>query len=120
MWTPVPVGRAEEKGLTGTAPRSSCSLRRAPAFSDLFESAGSPERRTWVRVVVGVGRRTEEVVEDDLSGREGGDLGGDRRGLGLSGFRSRFEQREEVRSEGVVQSNLPLPPSPQEQWGREW
>ena len=64
VWTPVPVGRAEGKGLTGTAPRSSCSLRRAPAFSDLFESAGSPERRTWVRVVVGVVRRTEEVVEE--------------------------------------------------------
>ena len=29
----------------------------------------------------------------DLCGREGGDLGGDRRGLGLSGFLSRLTQR---------------------------
>ena len=64
VWTPVPVGRVEEKGLTETAPRSSCSLRRVPVFSDLFDSVGSPKRRTWVRVVVGVGRRTGEVVEE--------------------------------------------------------
>ena len=64
VWTPVPVERAAEKGLTETAPRSSCSLRRMPVFSDLFDSVGSPKRRTWVRVVVGVGRRTGEVVEE--------------------------------------------------------
>ena len=62
--TPVSVGRAEEEGLTEAAPKSTCSLRRVPVFSDLFDSVGSPKRRTWVRVVVGVERRTGEVVEE--------------------------------------------------------
>ena len=97
VWTPVPVGRVEEKGLTETAPRSSCSLRRVPVFSDLFDSVGSPKRRIWVRVVVGVGRRTGGggggEGRPDLSGREGEDLRGDCRGLGLIGFLSRFKQR---------------------------
>ena len=61
---PVPEGRVEVKGLTEEALRSSCSLRRAAAFSDFFDWVGAPQGpRTWVGAVVGKGGRTGEMVE---------------------------------------------------------
>ena len=87
-------------------------IRLARETADLKKRSGWSKRESG-----GGGGRP---IIPNLSGREGGDLGGDRRGLGLSGFLSRFKVRGRKWSRWQWFRNLHLPPSPQVLWGREW